>query len=86
MSAETSASTSSFFTRLFETNSRANGDDLVSDEHASHPAFIADNKRYKKYAVIAAVGTAAVIAVSWKTLSKFAPVEEEVTEETISND
>lgn len=86
MSAETSASKPSFLTRLMETAARDKQDDFVSDEHADHPAIIADKKKYAKIAVAATVGTVAVIALSWKALSKFAPVEEETSEETTSED
>lgn len=83
MSSETSAPKSSFFTRLFENASPAAQDGTASDEQ--NPGFIADRKKFAKIAVTATVATVAVIAVSWKTLSKFAPVEEEVTEETITD-
>lgn len=84
MSAETSASKPSFLTRLFETASPATQDGTVSDEQ--NTGILADRKKFAKIAVTATVVTATVIAVSWKTLSKFAPVEEEVAEETTSND
>lgn len=83
MSAETSAPKTSFLTRLFETASPAAQDGTVTDEQ--NPGFLADRKKFAKIAVTATVVTATVIAVSWKSLSKFAPVEEEVAEETITD-
>jgi hypothetical protein len=55
-----------------------------SDEYNDHPAVIADNKKFAKIAVAATVGTVAVLALSWKALSKMAPVEEETSEEIAS--
>jgi hypothetical protein len=85
MSAETAASKKSFLTRAME-NVRAKQNADSSDEYNDHPAVIADNKKFAKIAVVAAVGTVAVLALSWKTLSKMAPVEEETSEETTSQD
>lgn len=77
MSTETAAP-KSFLTRLFETTSRNKQDGDASDEYASHPAIIADNKKFAKIAVVATVATVTVVALAWKPLSKFAPVEETV--------
>lgn len=85
MSAETAAP-KSFLTRLMETAARDKQDVDASDEYSDHPAFVADRKKFAKIAVAATVGTAAVIALSWKALSKMAPVEEETSEDTASED
>ena len=82
---ETTTPQKSFLTRAME-NVRAKQDDENLDEYNDHPAFIADAKRYRKAAVIATVGTVAVLAIAWKTLSKMAPVEEETTDEVAPQD
>ena len=84
MSAETAAK-KSFLTRLMETTARNKQDGEASDENAN-PGFVADKKKFATIAVAATVGTAAAIALSWKALSKMAPVEEETSEDTASED
>lgn len=80
MSAENADQKKSFLTRLMETAARNKQDDASLDEYKDHPAIIADNKKFVKIAVASTVATAAVIALSWKTLSAMAPVEETSTE------
>lgn len=77
MSDETAPKKSFLTTAMENVRAKKNADDS-SDEH---PAVIADKKKFAKIAVAATVGTVAVIALSWKTLSKMAPVEEETAEE-----
>ena len=58
-----------------------------SADAEEHPGFAADKKKFAVIAVAATTATVAAIALSWKALSKMAPVEEEVSdEETTSED
>lgn len=84
MSTETTTPKKSILTTAME-NVRAKKNADSSDEQ--NPGFIADNKKFAKIAVVATVGTVAVIALTWKTLSKFAPVEDETSlEDTVTED
>jgi hypothetical protein len=81
MSAETETpKKTTFLTRAMETvRAKENGEG--SEEHADHPAFIADTKRFQKRVLVATIGTTAALAVAWKLLSKLPDVDEETSEE-----
>jgi hypothetical protein len=72
----------SILTSAMEAVARKKQNADASDEYNDHPAVIADNKKFAKIAVAATIGTVAVLALSWKALSKMAPVEDETTSET----